>query len=160
MAHIVLYKGRVNLSLALKEVKVKDNRSNNGNIVVMPTTRRSGTDSRPQNLDDNTKELLVRMKQYEEIETISNRLSDYATTTGHELQKLKFASETQELDMVQRVAETLARLAADVGATGMLRICYQVLIAARHGQFEVISGLQSALDDEFHRFKSTLQLAT
>jgi hypothetical protein len=129
-------------------------------IVVMPSTRRGECDVKTVSQNKEVGSLLDQLKEYEELEQISSRLADYAATTGKELQKLRLASETKELDTVQKGAETLAHLSAELGATGMLRVCYQVLIAARQGQFEVIQTLQNTLNDEFVRFKATLRVAT
>lgn len=139
---------------------MKQKKSDSRKIVVMPSTRRGGCDAKAIKANQQVEDILGKLKEFEELEKISSRLANYAESTGHELQKLKLASETKELDMVQRVAETLARLAAEIGATGMLRVCYQVLIAARQGQYEAIHNLQKNLHEEFVRFKATLQVAT
>lgn len=129
-------------------------------IVVIPTARRSGTDAKLVQRPQNVKKILGQLRENEEMEKISKRLAAYAASTRKELVKLKQAAETHELDMVQRIAETLASLSAEAGVNEMLRICYQMVIAVRQGQVELIHTLQNALNEEFRRFKATLQVAT
>jgi len=93
------------------------------------------------------------------LKKLSNQVLVYADKAEKELTELQLAINAKDRDKVEKHSAALTGLCADVGATQMMRLCYQIQIIARQGSLGGADGLHQDLRKEFERVKSTLRLA-
>jgi len=132
--------------------------------IVTPSARRGCSDdhSSESNKDSHIPTILSvieTLEGSEDLKKLSNQVLLYADKTETEMKELSTSIEAKDRAKVEKHAAALTGMCSDMGATQMMRICYQLQIIARQGSLGGAKDLYTDLQQEFETVKSTLRLA-
>lgn len=129
-------------------------------FVVQPSARRCGADDVVAKEEVNTIDLLV--KQAQDTDTfvaVSDRVFAFANAVDLEIRNLSDAQTRQDAVALEKGAQRIATLASEVGASDLIRCCYQLLITVRQGDHTGAFKISEQVSDAYAKLKTTLRLA-
>ncbi len=138
-------------------------RLDSNKTIITPAARRGGADDNDSK--DNQKgtptilNVIENLQGSEDLKKISTQILKYTDQVENELNQLQAAIAKKDRADTEAHAAVLTGLCSDLGATQMMRLCYQVQIIARQGSFSGAQGLHDDLLRQFSEVKDTLRIA-
>ena len=118
---------------------------------------RAGVDGESVSGIFDVRELLERLSDDEAL--VREIVAGFVSDAPGQLRKLKEQIEGREGTQTYRQAHTLAGAAGTVSASAMLTLCRQIQRAARNEDWSQAAALAADLDQQFERFKTTVNLS-